>query len=73
MYSTDLDRVALWMEGLEVDPAALEPLAEEAGHLGGVGHVVVHELAPDSRDGHEVRVGDVGVRVDRGGYLTRTR
>ena len=61
------------MEGLKVDITTLEPLAQEAGHLRGVGDVVVHELAPDGGHGHEVRVRYVRVRVDGGGHLASTR
>ena len=54
---------------MESDAATLEPLAQKAGHLWSVGQVVVSELAPDSRHGHQVRVRQVGVRVDREGDL----
>jgi hypothetical protein len=37
-----------------------------------MGDVVIDELSPDGGDGHEVGVGDVGVRVDLQRYVTGT-
>ena len=48
---------------MESYTTTLEPLPKEPSHLWRVGHVVVDELAPDGRDGHEVGVRDVGVGV----------
>ena len=54
---------------MESDAATLEPLAQKAGHLWRVRQVVVSELSPDSRNGHQVRVRQVRVGVDREGDL----
>ena len=55
----DLDGVALRVERVEGHPAALEPLAEVAGHLRSVRDVVVDELAPDCRHSHQVGMREV--------------
>jgi len=53
---SDLDGVALGMEVLELDVAALQTLAKMSGLLRGVGDVVGDELTPDGCNDHEVRM-----------------
>ena len=52
----NFDWVALGVEVIKLDVAALEPLAEVSGLLRRVRHVVRDELAPHGRDHHQVRV-----------------
>ena len=50
----NLDGVALRVEGVKCHSAALEPLAQVAGHLRCVRDVVVDKLTPDGSYSHEV-------------------
>ena len=52
----NLDGVALRVEGVKCHSAALEPLAQVAGHLWCVRDVVVDKLTPDGSYSHEVRM-----------------
>jgi len=61
------------MKRFKLYSATFQPLSEEPRHLGGVGNVVVDELSPDRRHGHQVGVGDVRVSVYADRYLPRTR
>ena len=52
----NLDGVALRVEGVKCHTAALESLAQVAGHLWCVRDVVVDKLTPDGSNSHEVRM-----------------